>query len=637
MRFTKNLFLVGALIGGVFAGPACAAIPDSEMAVLRDFYASTGGDNWFATVANVNNWFADDTDPCSWFGVGCDATREHVTGLDLSGGNLRGSLPANLATLKQLRYLVVDNNRLSGPLPSLDGLTSLQAVFVHHNQLTGPIPSLAGLTSLGYFAADHNELSGHIPSSVSDLPQLQYFAIDNNQLSGRVPRAPATLSAFSTALCPNELDTRPSADPTIDAGWSNATGLTPWWSGPGAACATPLADTTSLHAFATSTVGKGKMHSWTEVADTNLGGLAAADGVCQVRATAANLASPGTYVAWLSDRDDDAYCRVFGLSGKKADNCGLDALPTGAGPWLRTDEVPFAATIEHALADNLVYSSLNVDESGNRFFASDQSFTATDVDGAFNTMGDANADCAQWTSSAALAALPQLGSNMSSSGNWTSNETGAGCNSQHRLICMQKGSAPDLTGHAQFGHREAFVTSAEVTGNLGGVAGADLTCQSAAAAANVHAPSTFKALLASPALGSNLTDRIEFDGPWYRRDGLLFAHDKAELTAGAVTLPLNVTESGAYLGISVALTGATRLGAPSGFDCADWTSAGNSQATSALVNSIALFNSNGHNWLSGATVSCAAPQLPDWTHRLFCVSDSDVLFHAEFETLPPAL
>jgi hypothetical protein len=153
----------------------------------------------------------------------------------------------------------------------------------------------------------------------------------------------------------------------------------------------------------------------------------------------------------------------------------------------------------------------------------------------------------------------------------------------------------------------------------------------------VHAPSTFKALLASSTLGSKLTNRIEFDGPWYRHDGLLFAHDKAELTAGAVTLPLNVTESGAYLGISVALTGATDFGAPSGFDCADWTSTGNSQATSALVNSIALFNSNGHNWLSGATVSCAAPQPEDWTHRLFCVSDSDVLFHGEFEDLPPAL
>ena len=637
MRFTKHLFLVGALAGGVFAGPACAAIPDSEKAVLKDFYSSTGGENWYPGAATLHRWFADDSDACTWFGIICDAAQEHVVAIALSEGNLTGSLPANLSELAHLRGLDVESNRLTGPIPSLTGMTELLDVFAGHNQFTGPIPSLAGLANLEYFSVDHNQLTGHIPASLMDLPRLQYFAIDNNRISGRVPRAPATLTAFSASLCPNLLDPRPSADPSIDAGWNTATGLTPWSSGPGAACAAPLADTTSLHAFATSTVGTGEMHSWAEVVDTNLEGLAAADGVCQVRATAANLTDPGTYVAWLSDRNDDAYCRLFGLSGKKADNCGLDALPTGAGPWLRTDDVPFAATIEQALADNLVYSSPNVDETGNRFFASDTSFTATDIDGAFNTKGDANADCAQWSSSSALPAIPELGSNVSSSGNWTANQTGAGCNSQHRLICMQKGSAPALSGHTQFGHREAFVTSVEVTGNLGGVAGGDLACQSAAAAANVYAPGTFKALLNTSAPGSNLTDRIEFDGPWYRRDGLLFAHDKAELTGGAVTLPLNVTDSGAYLGIAVALTGATELGAPSGFDCAGWTSAGNSQATSALVNSVALFNSNGTNWLSGATVSCAAPQPTDWTHRLFCVSDSDVLFHGEFEALLPAL
>ena len=72
MRFTKHLFLVAVLSGSVLAGPACAGIPDSELAVLRDFYASTGGDHWLATEANVNKWFANDTDPCSWFGVGCE-------------------------------------------------------------------------------------------------------------------------------------------------------------------------------------------------------------------------------------------------------------------------------------------------------------------------------------------------------------------------------------------------------------------------------------------------------------------------------------------------------------------------------------------------------------------------------------
>ena len=130
------------------------------------------------------------------------------------------------------------------------------------------------------------------------------------------------------------------------------------------ACLTAHAGAATLHAFATSTTGSGDLHSWAEVAGTGLSGLAAADAICQTRAAAGGLDAPEEFVAWLSDRDDDAYCRVFGLHGKRADHCGLPADPVGAGPWLRSDGVPFAATIETALADNVVYSTLNVDESG---------------------------------------------------------------------------------------------------------------------------------------------------------------------------------------------------------------------------------------------------------------------------------
>jgi hypothetical protein len=398
------------------------------------------------------------------------------------------------------------------------------------------------------------------------------------------------------------------------------------------------ADQTSLYAFATSTIGTGDMHSWDEVAGTNLAGLDAADGICQVRANAAGLPHADDFVAWLSDRDDDAYCRVFGLSGKFANHCGLLARPVGAGPWLRVDGVPFAGAIEDALADNVVYSTLNIDESGNPLPDSFESFTATDRDGTFITKFDNNADCERWTTTQpplALGSTPALGSNLSSGGDWTFDEHGAGCNSRHRLTCLQKGSGPALNGHGQSGHREAFLTSANVTGNLGGIAGADAVCQSAAADANLHQPGSFKALLTSAALGSSVADRFQFDGPWYRRDGLIFAHDKAELTGGAVTLPLNVTETGEYTGIAVALTGARADGTPSGHDCGNWGfDATDSPAGGALANTIAFY-ANGHDWLGPADSSCVNVLAPnDWPRKLFCLSDSDVVFHAEFETSP---
>ncbi len=393
-----------------------------------------------------------------------------------------------------------------------------------------------------------------------------------------------------------------------------------------------------LLAFATSSIGSGDLHGWDEVTGTNLSGLEAADGICQVRAAVAGLAHADEFVAWLSDRDDDAYCRVFGLSGKLANHCGLPARPVGAGPWLRTDGVPFAAAIEDALADNVVYSTLNVDESGDPLLAPYESFTATDIDGTFITKFDNNADCERWTTTQpgfSFGSAPALGSNLSSAGDWTFDGHGAGCTSEQHLICLQKGSGTALSGHGHPGHREAFLTGTNVSGNLGGVAGADAVCKSAATAAGLYQPASFKALLTSATLGIGVTDRFEFDGPWYRRDGLLFAHDKTELTSGAVTLPLNTTETGAYTGIAVALTGARADGTPSGHDCGDWDlDSVASPAGGALANSIAFY-ANGHNWLGPADSSCSNMLAPgDWSRKLFCLSDSDMVFHGEFENLP---
>jgi len=104
-------------------------------------------------------------------------------------------------------------------------------------------------------------------------------------------------------------------------------------------------------------------------------------------------------------------------------------------------------------------------------------------------------------------------------------------------------------------------------------------------------------------------------------------------------LPLNVTETGDYLGISVGLTGATLSGTPKpGFDCGAWAlDPGASLLSGALANSITFEASGGHNWLDVAEISCTAPSQPgSWSRKLFCVSDSDVIFHDEFRELPLA-
>src|SRR5262249_23607559 len=152
-----------------------------------------------------------------------------------------------------------------------------------------------------------------------------------------------------------------------------------------------------------------------------------------------------------------------------------------------------------------------VDEFGNSFHFFAESFTATDVDGTFNTVFGDNADCNMWTSAVRdfNRPFPSLWSNLSSAEWWTNDEGGVSCDGTRRLMCFQKGAGSPLTGLAQPGHREAFVTSADVTGALGGIAGADAVCQSSAASAHLYRPATFKALVASFSLGVNVTDRIQ--------------------------------------------------------------------------------------------------------------------------------
>ena len=132
-----------------------------------------------------------------------------------------------------------------------------------------------------------------------------------------------------------------------------------------------------------------------------------------------------------------------------------------------------------------------------------------------------------------------------------------------------------------------FVTSAtSVTGNLGGLAGADATCQRLASAAGHDG--TWRAYLSverDPANGNQATharDRIG-SGPWYNANRVLIANNVAELHARAGDPELFVNElglriNGQWPGSPTPnehdiLTGSTASGTvAAGLTCGDWTS-----------------------------------------------------------------
>ena len=132
-------------------------------------------------------WRGDDAS--HWQGVTWSDRR--VTRLRLTIKRLSGELP-RLEGLTSLQAVDLSNNQLSGPIPDrlFEGLTSLQLVWLNNNKLSGPIPEklFEGLTSLENVHLNNNQLSGPIPAKLFEgLTSLQTLHISCNQLSGPIP------------------------------------------------------------------------------------------------------------------------------------------------------------------------------------------------------------------------------------------------------------------------------------------------------------------------------------------------------------------------------------------------------------------------------------------------------------------
>ena len=161
----------------------CGTI-SSDRAALVTLYNATDGPNW----NNSDNWLTEaPLDRWQW--VTTDATTGRVVGLQLSGTNLTGAIPAELSHLANLNTLLLGFNQLSGPIPTeLGNLTNLLYLELHENQLNGPIPSeLGNLSNLEYLQLYDNQLSGQIPAELGNLSNLKVLDLQFNELSGPIP------------------------------------------------------------------------------------------------------------------------------------------------------------------------------------------------------------------------------------------------------------------------------------------------------------------------------------------------------------------------------------------------------------------------------------------------------------------
>ncbi|XP_039144883.1 receptor protein kinase TMK1-like [Dioscorea cayenensis subsp. rotundata] len=179
-----HLLLILLLFSTSPAMAGTAAPADAQ--AMRTLAAS------FGSGAEKLGW-SSTLDPCDWPHVSCDGSR--VSAIQVGNRSLSGSLPGDVfLNLTALIRLELMENNLSGPIPSLAGLSSLQALLLHNNQFSSvPADFFSGLTSLVSVAIDNNPFAGWtIPPAITDASGLVNFSANSANITGSVPTFFAT-------------------------------------------------------------------------------------------------------------------------------------------------------------------------------------------------------------------------------------------------------------------------------------------------------------------------------------------------------------------------------------------------------------------------------------------------------------
>ncbi len=195
----KIVFLISSL---AVTSSVQANINDAAVqAALKSLYNNTNGASW----TNNAGWDQatllcgeNNHNPVAGGAFGVHCTNGVVFRLDLANNNLSGSIPAQLADITSLNYLLLSDNQLTGSLPAeLGNIPDLWQLHLQNNQLSGAIPAnLGNLANVYQLFLQANSFGSNLPSTFTDLGSTSTITLTVNLDWNAVFSSDATLNTF---------------------------------------------------------------------------------------------------------------------------------------------------------------------------------------------------------------------------------------------------------------------------------------------------------------------------------------------------------------------------------------------------------------------------------------------------------
>lgn len=172
---TVNVLAEGEVVGS----------PEGDLAAAKDFYNSTGGDNW----DNNTGWDMQATSLTSnWHGVTVENGR--LVSLDMYENNLVGTLPNSIRNWDKIRYFNVKQpsgdtvgSRLVGQIPNISTWTEIESLLFSGRDLKNPNIAPNSSQHPGKSDTSGNSFEGPLPDIYGNMTKLKYLEISGSRLT----------------------------------------------------------------------------------------------------------------------------------------------------------------------------------------------------------------------------------------------------------------------------------------------------------------------------------------------------------------------------------------------------------------------------------------------------------------------